>query len=275
MDGNQYVALYVSSQGRHMWFPHFRYRQCAMDVLLFGCMGKDIQRGSNRIIKVCHVEAKACKLHCRLQVKSYREGYRSRKSGSCKVFNIDESNIRLWREKKNNFENCDQCKRADCDGKPHWPKLEEEINKWILKEKDNGKAVFTLWKVEDDDVEAEGIEEDIFGFGLYPVTADLNPYTRNKLHPGVPPPTTNSTREALCRSTDIGQAQCLPGIHPGYSTTASGLAAYQCRSAACLALSSRGLSTTLLASPARDTNWAGVRTIAGKGMRRKSCVRRR
>ncbi|GFW17459.1 transposable element Tcb2 transposase [Trichonephila clavipes] len=41
-------------------------------------------------------------------------------------------------------------------------------------------------------------------------------------------------------------------------------AAYQCRSAACLAFSSRGLSSTLLASPARDTNYAAERILAGR-----------
>ncbi|GFW99757.1 pogo transposable element with KRAB [Trichonephila clavipes] len=35
-------------------------------------------------------------------------------------------------------------KRADRRGKPHWPELEAEINKWILKERDDGKAVSTV-----------------------------------------------------------------------------------------------------------------------------------
>ncbi|GFV55020.1 hypothetical protein TNCV_4457651 [Trichonephila clavipes] len=35
-------------------------------------------------------------------------------------------------------------KRADHREKPHWPELEEEINKWILKERDDGKAVSTV-----------------------------------------------------------------------------------------------------------------------------------
>ncbi|GFV76335.1 hypothetical protein TNCV_4413141 [Trichonephila clavipes] len=54
--------------------------------------------------------------------------------------NVDESNIRLWRRNKTNFENCDRRKRGDRRGKPHWP----EINKWILKERDDGKAVSTV-----------------------------------------------------------------------------------------------------------------------------------
>ncbi|PRD24776.1 UNVERIFIED_CONTAM: hypothetical protein NCL1_42769 [Trichonephila clavipes] len=89
-----------------------------------------------------HVEAKACKLHCRLQFKSYREGYRNWEAA--RFFNVDELNIHLWRKNKTNFKNCDRCKRADCRGKPHWPELEEEINKCILKERDNGKAVSIL-----------------------------------------------------------------------------------------------------------------------------------
>ncbi|GFV73560.1 pogo transposable element with KRAB domain [Trichonephila clavipes] len=54
---------------------------------------------------------------------------------AARFFNVDESNIRLWRRNKTNFENCDRRKRADRRGKPHWP----EINKWILKERDDGK----------------------------------------------------------------------------------------------------------------------------------------
>ncbi|GFW98920.1 BED-type domain-containing protein [Trichonephila clavipes] len=47
------------------------------------------------------------------------------------------------RRNKTNFENFDRRKRADRRGKPHWPELEAEINKWILKERDDGKAVST------------------------------------------------------------------------------------------------------------------------------------
>ncbi|GFX15053.1 uncharacterized protein TNCV_4898201 [Trichonephila clavipes] len=79
-----------------------------------------------------HVEVKACKLHCRLQVKSYREGYRNWKAA--RFLNVDKSNSRLWRKNKTNFENCDRDKRADHRGKPHWPELEKERKKWILKE---------------------------------------------------------------------------------------------------------------------------------------------
>ncbi|GFU93827.1 uncharacterized protein TNCV_1660511 [Trichonephila clavipes] len=47
---------------------------------------------------------------------------------AARFFNVDESNIRLWRRNKTNFENCDRRKRADRRGKPHWPELEAEIN---------------------------------------------------------------------------------------------------------------------------------------------------
>ncbi|GFY33078.1 pogo transposable element with KRAB domain [Trichonephila clavipes] len=63
---------------------------------------------------------------------------------AARFFNVDESNIRLWRRNKTNFKNCDRRKRADRCGKPHWPELEAEINKWILKERDDGKAVSTV-----------------------------------------------------------------------------------------------------------------------------------
>ncbi|GFX74810.1 uncharacterized protein TNCV_636371 [Trichonephila clavipes] len=54
---------------------------------------------------------------------------------AARFFNVDESNIRLWRRNKTNFENCDRRKRTDRRGKPHWPELEAEIHKWILKRK--------------------------------------------------------------------------------------------------------------------------------------------
>ncbi|GFT36973.1 pogo transposable element with KRAB [Trichonephila clavipes] len=63
---------------------------------------------------------------------------------AARFFNVDESNIRLWRRNKTNFENCDRRKRADRRGKSHWPELEAEINKGILKERDDGKAVSTV-----------------------------------------------------------------------------------------------------------------------------------
>ncbi|GFV59140.1 uncharacterized protein TNCV_2338811 [Trichonephila clavipes] len=88
-----------------------------------------------------HVEAKGYKLHCKLQVKSPTEvGNRE----DAKFFKVDESNIRLWRKNKTKLENYDRRLRADRRGKPHWPEFEEETNKWILKERDNGKAVSIL-----------------------------------------------------------------------------------------------------------------------------------
>ncbi|GFT70462.1 pre-mRNA-splicing factor SYF1 [Trichonephila clavipes] len=38
---------------------------------------------------------------------------------AARFFNVVESNIRLWRRNKTNFENCDRRKRADRRGKPH------------------------------------------------------------------------------------------------------------------------------------------------------------
>ncbi|GFU66264.1 uncharacterized protein TNCV_1817611, partial [Trichonephila clavipes] len=67
---------------------------------------------------------------------------------AARFFNVDELNIRLWRRNKTNFKNCDRRKRADRRGKPHWPELEAEINKWILKERDDGKAVSTFRTLE-------------------------------------------------------------------------------------------------------------------------------
>ncbi|GFX31544.1 pogo transposable element with KRAB domain [Trichonephila clavipes] len=63
---------------------------------------------------------------------------------AARFFNVDISNIRLWRKNKTNFENCDRRKRAVRREKPHWSELEAEVNKWILKERDDGKAVSTV-----------------------------------------------------------------------------------------------------------------------------------
>ncbi|GFV12942.1 uncharacterized protein TNCV_3174771 [Trichonephila clavipes] len=75
---------------------------------------------------------------CEIRVANLR----SRNREAARFFNVDESNIHLWR--RNKTENCDRRKRADRRGKPHWPELEAEINKWILKERDDGKAVSTV-----------------------------------------------------------------------------------------------------------------------------------
>ncbi|GFW99041.1 hypothetical protein TNCV_1782601 [Trichonephila clavipes] len=55
----------------------------------------------------------------------------------------DSTMTTVKRRNKTNFENFDRRKRADRRGKSHWPELEAEINKWILKERDDGKAVST------------------------------------------------------------------------------------------------------------------------------------
>ncbi|GFX20290.1 hypothetical protein TNCV_1438491 [Trichonephila clavipes] len=43
-----------------------------------------------------------------------------------------------------------------------------------------------------------------------------------RLHPDVPPPTTESNKGAVCRSSGENQARRLPGVLPEYSATASG-----------------------------------------------------
>ncbi|GFV38950.1 hypothetical protein TNCV_965161 [Trichonephila clavipes] len=45
---------------------------------------------------------------------------------------------------------------------------------------------------------------------------------RKKLHPGVPPPTTESNKGGSVPVIWQNQARRLPGVHPEYSTTASG-----------------------------------------------------
>ncbi|GFX27200.1 DUF1758 domain-containing protein [Trichonephila clavipes] len=87
---------------------------------------------------------------------------------AARFFNIDESNIRLWRRNKTNFKNCDRRKRADRRGKPHWPELEAEINKWILKERDDGKAVSTSRNA-NKDLESLGVKGESYSNLLTPI----------------------------------------------------------------------------------------------------------
>ncbi|GFS68423.1 hypothetical protein TNCV_3000971 [Trichonephila clavipes] len=60
---------------------------------------------------------------------------------AARFFNVDESNIRLWRRNKTN-ENCDRRKKDRSSWKIG--QIEAEIHKWILKERDDGKAVSTV-----------------------------------------------------------------------------------------------------------------------------------
>ncbi|GFV44731.1 hypothetical protein TNCV_3741 [Trichonephila clavipes] len=46
--------------------------------------------------------------------------------------------------------------------------------------------------------------------------------TRKKLHPGVPPPTTESNKGGSVPVIWQNQARCLPEVHPEHSATASG-----------------------------------------------------
>ncbi|GFX59727.1 hypothetical protein TNCV_1777671 [Trichonephila clavipes] len=58
-----------------------------------------------------------------------------------RFFNVDESNIRLWRKNKTNFENYDRRKRSS--RKASLARIRGR-NKWILKERVDGKAVSTV-----------------------------------------------------------------------------------------------------------------------------------
>ncbi|GFU84444.1 hypothetical protein TNCV_1066261 [Trichonephila clavipes] len=85
----------------------------------------------------CGSTTRSYSLYCRLQI------IRCREVGIEKLQDFSTLTNRIFVCGVNKIENCDRRKRADRRGKPHWPEL-REINKWILKERDDGKAVSTV-----------------------------------------------------------------------------------------------------------------------------------
>ncbi|GFY35837.1 hypothetical protein TNCV_4842131 [Trichonephila clavipes] len=78
----------------------------------------------------------------RIEVKGSLE-IRSRNREAARFFNVDESNIRLWRRNKTSKIAID-VKGPIVVENLTGTELEAEINKWILKERDDGKAVSTV-----------------------------------------------------------------------------------------------------------------------------------
>ena len=47
-------------------------------------------------------------------------------------FGIAESNVRLWRESKENLQKMPRLQRADHGRKAPWPRLEQDLMAWIM-----------------------------------------------------------------------------------------------------------------------------------------------
>lgn len=78
----------------------------------------------------------------KLKVIAKAEKVGNRETG--RIFNIDESNVRLWRKSKEKLENMDRKRRAARTGQPAWPVLENELHSWILNQREMGLSVSTV-----------------------------------------------------------------------------------------------------------------------------------
>lgn len=78
----------------------------------------------------------------KLKIIEKAEEIGNREAG--RIFNVDESNIRLWRKSKAKLQNMDRKRRADRRGHAAWPALENELHKWILNQRESGLSVSTV-----------------------------------------------------------------------------------------------------------------------------------
>lgn len=78
----------------------------------------------------------------KLKVVAKAEQVGNREAG--RFFDIDESNIRLWRKNKETLENMDRKRRANRGGQPSWPILENKLHSWILSQRELGLSVSTV-----------------------------------------------------------------------------------------------------------------------------------
>lgn len=78
----------------------------------------------------------------KLKVVTSAEKTGNRAAG--REFNVDESNIRLWRRNKKTLESCKKKQRSRRYGTPTWPALEDDLHHWILQEREKGLAVSTI-----------------------------------------------------------------------------------------------------------------------------------
>ena len=56
-------------------------------------------------------------------------------------FGVSESNVRLWRKRKENLENMPRLKRANRRKTATWPELEVDLLSWITEKRINGLAI--------------------------------------------------------------------------------------------------------------------------------------
>ena len=61
------------------------------------------------------------------------------------LYNIDESNIGLWRKSKAKFIQTSRSTRSFRRGVPSWPGLEEELYRWIIEQCEKGSAASTVY----------------------------------------------------------------------------------------------------------------------------------
>jgi transposase-like protein len=78
----------------------------------------------------------------KLNVIEKAEEVGNREAG--RVFNVDESNIRLWRKSKENFSETGRYRRSFRRGVTAWPDLEDALHHWILEQRENGAPISTI-----------------------------------------------------------------------------------------------------------------------------------
>lgn len=64
---------------------------------------------------------------------------------ACRLFDIVESNIRLWKKNKEKFEKCgNREQRTFRHRNTFWPSLEDELHRWIITEREKGAAISNI-----------------------------------------------------------------------------------------------------------------------------------
>ena len=77
----------------------------------------------------------------KLAVCSYAEEFGNRAAG--RKYDLDEKNVRRWRQNKTTLKSMPSKKRAMRSGKARWPELEEQLLAWVVEKRAAGHAVST------------------------------------------------------------------------------------------------------------------------------------
>ena len=108
--------------------------------------------------------------------KSYTAGYKLDVIKAAKTFgtraaalkfDVTETMVRKWKASEQKFMSCERKRRSFRRGAAKWPKLEEQLKEWVLKKRNQGRAV----KIMNIRKEASRLSEDL---GLEDFTSSLH-----------------------------------------------------------------------------------------------------